>query len=1130
MTLSRPATASTAQQTIRVNPDVEILPSPALEKNHHRPSKAKRRWMQLARSFKRPWTIPRALQWIPANFTWDKLKPVIRCAVSAWIAIVLFIIPEVSRFMGQAAFLITIAAIVSPPNEPFVSILERELVLLLFSSIGWAWSCMGIFFAHLARTNKTKATLAAVLTGQFLEAAPTTIIAVWIFLASATLLYLRAKLGPGPYIFPIILALITIDLTMQNAVLFPFPYYLFGRSIMIPLAFHSAINVLCSAIVFPDSVSSLFTKRLQNVLFPLASALELHQTILTTAHDSPEFTSLSSQITSITGKAEDALVPLSASARLLKSDLVYSRFAPYDFKCVQDNLGRLIGRAAGMAMYFTFIDPTRERFSVTPIPSLPTSPVLGSPVLSRQPSSERLGHKGRELGKEEEPASQSIVTRRRGRPTSDRSPSLNHTHVSDPDFHSSHSRPHPRPSHHSHLHHPHSHHLHYRLLHLKKTSRHEHAVGTFEVQKYLNLEAAHLHTPLADAYTRQMLHLMRDSCTELLEACHETIVTTRSWLGGVFNRRFCFWRSAEQKQSEWQKRVHDLKVVRDRLGTELESFRTSKRHLVVDPYRQLFEPVPQAENWEEEMEYGAPPHRYLFHCYVYQYHLMQFGDASLNTLNGIIDLEEKRRSETIWTPAQHLFRLSGSAVADNVEKDVEEDPDRVEGMEDFDDDLTMHPQKRDPDALPPSNFLERISDFIYQAGVAMLNGNLVYAVKAGLLTVLLFLPSFFKSSASFAYRQKFIWAVFMGQLTLARFRGDTAFTFVSRISATFFGGVIGMVIWYIAAGKDNRGNPYGLAAVFVVCFPLIFYAMLYWPVPPLTHIIMFVTAMLVVAYSYQDAHFPSPSSPGVGFAVTWRRFVLVVVGVTIAFIFSFFPPSTTNRAYHRRLLSTTSSELGAIYCQVISYTNSRRQVEKPGIITDLLAIRRKLRKAHAVRQNVRYDVSLRGKWPEKRYLAILETQLQIAFALSHLVSIVGHLDLSWSRAFLRRTRFSDVDFQGDILAVITMISTALRTGQPLPQITPCPLLDKFQLRFHGLEAMHKELHEDYGLPRQLTLDLLKDEQYMTFCVGVSTAFGMMTRLDRLMLAAKEVVGEQYYIRGLGPERHGSVDLGQKPSS
>lgn len=36
-----------------------------------------------------------------------------------------------------------------------------------------------------------------------------------------------------------------------------------------------------------------------------------------------------------------------------------------------------------------------------------------------------------------------------------------------------------------------------------------------------------------------------------------------------------------------------------------------------------------------------------------------------------------------------------------------------------------------------------------------------------------------------------------------------------------------------------------------------------------------------------------------------------------------------------------------------------------------------------------------------------------------------------------------------------------------------------------------------------------------FCVGVSTAFSVITRLDRLMVATKEVVGEQYHIHGVG---------------
>ena len=42
---------------------------------------------------------------------------------------------------------------------------------------------------------------------------------------------------------------------------------------------------------------------------------------------------------------------------------------------------------------------------------------------------------------------------------------------------------------------------------------------------------------------------------------------------------------------------------------------------------------------------------------------------------------------------------------------------------------------------------------------------------------------------------------------------------------------------------------------------------------------------------------------------------------------------------------------------------------------------------------------------------------EIAYLLSHLRSVEEHLDPEWARAFLRRTRFMESDFQGDILSV-----------------------------------------------------------------------------------------------------------------
>jgi hypothetical protein len=55
----------------------------------------------------------------------------------------------------------------------------------------------------------------------------------------------------------------------------------------------------------------------------------------------------------------------------------------------------------------------------------------------------------------------------------------------------------------------------------------------------------------------------------------------------------------------------------------------------------------------------------------------------------------------------------------------------------------------------------------------------------------------------------------------------------------------------------------------------------------------------------------------------------------------------------------------------------------------------------------------------KKYFAYYFVSSEIAYLLSHLMSVLQHLEPAWTRAFLRRTRFLDPDFQGDVLAIIS---------------------------------------------------------------------------------------------------------------
>jgi hypothetical protein len=166
------------------------------------------------------------------------------------------------------------------------------------------------------------------------------------------------------------------------------------------------------------------------------------------------------------------------------------------------------------------------------------------------------------------------------------------------------------------------------------------------------------------------------------------------------------------------------------------------------------------------------------------------------------------------------------------------------------------PRGRDPDALPPRNLFEWVMSHTFQAVSSLGQGNTLYAIKAGILTgqrlfsrkgrentdelgiCSLSLPP----CVSQTIRQICIWQVllsslsgrtilishdlqkvdslgacesllnsltprksvmpcpsrFMGQLTLARFRGETTFGLVSRLISTFFGVIVGMVMWSVS--------------------------------------------------------------------------------------------------------------------------------------------------------------------------------------------------------------------------------------------------------------------------------------------------------------------------------------------
>ncbi|KAF5391062.1 hypothetical protein D9757_003093 [Collybiopsis confluens] len=700
------------------------------------------------------WYWPSYLAWIPSNWTWEKIRLAIRCAVAAWVSSLLFIIPTVQVWIGQASFLLLISAFLSPPAEPLPAVFERELLILILVSATWGWCCLGMLLANLARSNSDPSVpLSTAINsgGKYVEAGPSVILAIFIFIGSGALLYLRAHQGPGPYLFAVIFSSICLITNLTTSSLIPYPYYSLGRAILIPLVFHSIIAVLSSVLIFPTSLSSNFTRRMAAVISPLDQATLIHITLLQNTPSGDcvaEFKRNIDTLAETISQSEAALGPLAQVARLLPTEVVYSRFSPRDWRPLQNLSRRIASRANGMMIYFDIIDPTRERFPTTPATTRHASPVSTRP--------------GTPIAKHAEP--------------------LHHHHLS-------------------------------RLLHLQNWHLHHHRstpavpVGVFESLRYLDIEAHVFHDKSAEAHTVRMHALLQHSCTPLLEACQSATTCIHSWLsrasdeGDVWKLSWKTLASFINADAKRERRVKDkqmygdeIRTVRSRLLEELDKFEKVGRMNVIEPYSDVFSQDAAAA--EEPSEHlfpdPLPSHRYLFNCYVYQYHLMRYADMLGELLDHVIRLETRpeRRHRRFWMPLKSVrvflkWITDVWAFHDGVGRSTgfgegqgeEEDPDRVqhvdgdrrnsrselsdeaiideEGEGDDEDHMygmpLPYPKRRDPDALPPDNVWEVIGGWIYKHVAGMMSGNALFAVKAAVLTTLMSLPSFLKGSAQFAY-------------------------------------------------------------------------------------------------------------------------------------------------------------------------------------------------------------------------------------------------------------------------------------------------------------------------------------------------------------------------------------------
>jgi len=335
------------------------------------------------------------------------------------------------------------------------------------------------------------------------------------------------------------------------------------------------------------------------------------------------------------------------------------------------------------------------------------------------------------------------------------------------------------------------------------------------------------------------------------------------------------------------------------------------------------------------------------------------------------------------------------------------------------------------------------------------------------------------------------------------------YNYVIRLTGTFIGLIIGLLVWYIG-NADSNGNAYGTAASFGVFLVPLMFIRLFAPQQYLQGIILMeATVVLIVGYSWIDGHLPLISNVGIGWPVAWKRWTLVMIGSAASFILMLLPPKSARKAVRLGCAKTLNS-MSHMYASLMSAwimntptfkeLQSGQSPRASSFRNDLAAVALQLRNLKDMAGLARWEGNVRGYWPYAEYDRLVDAQLEMTSVIAQLASALVELDDEWRTGFLPHTKVLNPNFISDVLSVFTLVAQSLRTGEPMHVVLPQNLLDR--LLYHDIAA--------YGIQQGTSIDHIRElrsPDYLFYATSVISIFQIAELLDELNSITRNLCGE-----------------------
>ncbi|POR31125.1 Uncharacterized protein TPAR_08710 [Tolypocladium paradoxum] len=623
------------------------------------------------------------------------------------------------------------------------------------------------------------------------------------------------------------------------------------------------------------------------------------------------------------------------------------------------------------------------------------------------------------------------------------------------------------------------------------------------------LESAHLinalRNPEQGAMHDRAMQALEGATSEVLRVCSQSVRLAARCIQTV---NACRWmrKPSQQKFDELAQELQDT----------LATLRSAKAACVTNTAEAVLESHADIFNKDGQLKsylpggLGPPSLRGIVVSMVIEERILGTAEAMEKLLEHLLLLANARTAPRIWIPSRLQYAVSWlfngrlSVSVSGTSTDAADDPDNLL------DPAALEEQAREAhrrllrisrgyDGLSARR--SRFSRALVGTFKWLTNPSGMYALRMVVVTVATSIPAAIPHSAGFYYREKGIWGVITAQTCLLVYMADFTFSVVSRGLGTVIGGVMGMVAWYIGSGS-GPGNPYGMgASTAVMTVILMWWRVFLPPAYAQASIMSGATFALVVGYSYDQHHIQQYGPPGQGYAAFWKRLVTVLLGFVAAFVVQLFPKPPSATRHVCKTLANTVRTLSDHYALLLSHWGRTDQNSPLGAVAKRISldIAETLISLNGAIRVLKVELSF-GPFDQK---VLGETKEQCQYmnqSLGRLLDLSTSLPKALQDRLAHSVGILDDRAIGDIMAVLGIIEQSLRTGSPLPERLPAPLIRRF------FDSWHAQ-NPDPLLSRTLVLD----EQYRRYCVAMSSYLNFLSVADDLVLVLKGALGECHVI-------------------